>query len=59
MFSVTPPDAERPVPPCPKCQHPHVVRAYTADCPKAIQFFACKDCGHLFASRIDEGTTVH
>jgi len=50
VSSVNSPDAERAIPPCPQCQHDHVVRIYSAECAKGIRCYVCKGCGHLWAA---------
>ena len=53
-MSSVPSDADRPIPSCPKCREPHVVRIYTAGSSARVQCFACRDCGHLFAIRLGD-----
>jgi predicted RNA-binding Zn-ribbon protein involved in translation (DUF1610 family) len=47
---VNSPDAEWPIPPCPKCQDGKVVRLCTANGADGVRCYACKTCGYLFAT---------
>jgi predicted RNA-binding Zn-ribbon protein involved in translation (DUF1610 family) len=55
MSGVNPPDADRPIPPCPKCGTAKVVvPLYAVGLRKGAHCYTCKDCGYVFGQCVEE-----